>query len=142
MSDAFLSGVTFKRGNADGPPETFTSIGEPYNISGVGKTNSLVDVTNFESGGVMEYISGFADGAEITVECNFLPANTSQQGMIADVDNKAQRNIEMEIDDGTTNVKYEFAVTPLNWTVSPAFTDRNTISFTLKITGDITITTT
>lgn len=137
MSDAFISGLTVKRGDG-GSPESFGSVGEVYSMSGLGKTNALVDVTNFDSDGSREYIGGLSDGQEITVECNYLPANSQQNNLKSDVNNKTNRNLEIEITDGTTTKTFSFAVTPLSWVLNPSVDDKNTISFTLKITGDIT----
>lgn len=138
MSSAFIAGVTFKRGDG-ASPEVFTTVGEVYSISGLGVTNELVDVTNFDSAGSKEYISGLADGAEISLECNHLPANTAQQGLKSDVDNGTTRNIRINITDGTTPKQYDFAVTPLSWAINPSPDDKNVMAFTLKITGAITV---
>jgi len=140
MSDAFRGGITVKRGDGRSPTETFTLLGEVYSMSGLGKTNALLDVTNFDSAGSREYISGLADGQEITIECNYLPANAQQSGLVDDVDDKTNRNLEIEITDGVTTKTFAFAVTPLSWVVNPAEEDKNTISYTLKISGAITVT--
>lgn len=137
MSNAFIAGVTIKRGDAAGP-EVFTAIEEAISLSGLGKTNPLIDQTNFDST-AKEYIAGLPDGTEITLECNFLPGATVQQLLIGDVDSKTNRNLEITITDGTTPLVYTFAVVPLSWTINPQVEDRNTLTFTLKITGAITV---
>jgi hypothetical protein len=43
---------------------------------------------------------------------------------------------------GTSPVEtetFQFMVTPLSWTFGPSYEDKNTMSFTLKISGDITV---
>jgi len=137
MSSAFLNGVTIKRGDGAGT-EVFTAISEVLSMSGLGKTNPLVEVTSFDSTG-REYIAGLADGTEITLECNYLPADTQQQGLISDVDAGTIRNLQVVITDGTTPLTYSFAVTPLSWVINPSFDDKNTLTFTLKISGAITV---
>jgi predicted secreted protein len=137
MSSAFLNGVTIKRGDGAGT-EVFTAISEVLSMSGLGKTNPLVEVTSFDSTG-REYIAGLADGTEITLECNYLPADTQQQGLISDVDAGTIRNFQVVITDGTTPLTYSFAVTPLSWVINPSFEDKNTLTFTLKISGAITV---
>jgi len=138
MSSAFLNGVTIKRGDGAGT-EVFTAISEVLSMSGLGKTNPLVEVTSFDSTG-REYIAGLADGTEIALECNYLPADTQQQGLISDVDAGTVRNFQILITDGTTPKTYAFAVTPLSWVINPSFDDKNTLTFTLKISGAITVT--
>ena len=107
-------------------------------MSGMGKTNPLIEATSFDSTG-REYIAGLADGTEITLECNYLPADTEQQGLISDVDSGLNRNFEVDVTDGTTPKTYAFTVTCLSWVLNPTYDDVNTISFTLKISGAITV---
>lgn len=135
---AFLNGVTIKRGDGGGP-EVFTLLPEVTSMSGLGKTNPLVEATSFDST-AREYIAGLADGTEVTMECNYLPADTQQQGLISDVDGGLNRNFEVTITDGVTPKVYGVTFTCLSWVINPSFDDKNTISFTLKISGDITVT--
>jgi len=137
MSNAFLNGVTIKRGDGAGP-EVFTLFPEVTSMSGLGKTNPLVEVTNFDST-AKEYIAGLAGGTEVTLEANYLPADTQQQGLIADVDAGLNRNFEILITDGTTPKTYAVTFTCLSWVINPSYDDKNTISFTLKISGDIVV---
>lgn len=139
MTAAFINGTTIKRGDGATPTEVFAAIEEVVSISGLGKTKPLVDTTNFDSA-AREYIAGLADGQEITLECNYLPGGTNQQALVNDVDTDvASRNFEILITDGTTPKTYAFAVVPLSYVITPSPDDKNMISFTLKITGDITI---
>lgn len=138
MTAAFYGGTTFKRGDGGGP-ETFSAVGEVISLSGMGKTNDLIEATSFDSGSSREYIAGLADGQEITVECNYLPNNAEQSSLIADVDAGVNRNVQVVITDGVTPKTFAFAVTCLSWVINPAVDDRNTITFGLKISGDITV---
>ena len=137
MSNAFLNGVTIQRGDGAGT-EVFNLFPEVTSMSGLGKTNPLVEVTNFDST-AKEYIAGLADGTEVTLEANYLPADTQQQGLIADVDAGLNRNFEILITDGTTPKTYAVTFTCLSWVLNPSYDDKNTISFTLKISGDIVV---
>ena len=137
MSSAFLNGVTIKRGDGE-ESETFTAFPEVISFSGLGKTNPLIDVTSFDSTG-REYIAGLADGTEVTMEANYLPGDTQQAGLISDVDSGLNRNFEITITDGTSTKVYTVTFTCLSWTINPSYEDKNTISFTLKISGAITV---
>ena len=122
--------------------EIFNTLEEVKSLSGFGKTNELVDVTNFSSpNNTKEYISGLADGAEITVECNKRNTTaTIQNQLIDDVDDgESARNVRITWTDGTTSKQYDFAVVCLSYTYGPSIADANKISYTLKITGDITV---
>jgi hypothetical protein len=137
MTSAFINGLTVKRGDG-ATSEVFTTIPELASISNFGKTNSLVDVTNFDST-AREYIAGLSDGTEIDMEYNFLPGDATQQALITDVDNQTTRNLQIVITDGTTTKTYDFAVVCMSWALAPSFDDKNMLTFGLKITGAITV---
>lgn len=138
MSNAFLGGVTISR-SANVDPAVYSAISEVNSISGLGKVNPLVDVTSFDSA-AREYIAGLADGQEITLECNYLPADTAQQAIITDVNAKTNFLFKVDVTDGTTPLSYEMLVVPLSWVIDPSYEDKNMLTFTLKISGDITVT--
>lgn len=119
-------------------PIVYNAVEEVFNISGLGKTNNLVDVTNFDSDeGTMEYIAGLADGQEITVECNYVPSATQQAAMISAVDTQVNRSFRIAYIGSSPEERFTFEGVPLSWVVTPSPTERNTISFTVKISGDI-----
>lgn len=139
MSD-FKGGITFKRGDGGDPTEAFTAVPGLIALSAFGKTNPLIDVTDFDSS-AREYIAGLPDGQELTAEFNYdadSATNTQLAGLVSDVDAGTNRNIQVVVNDGTNTETYDFAVTPLSWALNPSFDDKNTISFTLKISGAIT----
>lgn len=136
--EAFLNGMTFKVGDGVEPTEGFTAIPKVIEFSGLGKTNPLINVSNFDSVDGEEYIGGLADGKQITMNCIYLPANTVQEGLITDVDNATNRNLEVEVTDGTDTVTFAFTVTCLDWDFGPSYNDKNTITFQFKISGGIT----
>ncbi len=135
---AYTSGVTVKFSD-NASPEVYTAIEEVNSIDGLGKTNELIEVTHFASGGVKEYISGLADGDEVTIECNKVnTASAIQDDVMTAVDNKVNHNLEVTLTDGSNVETYTFLWTPLSWKVAPSVSDKNMITFTGKISGDIT----
>jgi hypothetical protein len=142
MSSAFLNGVDIFWGVTTTSPETMSAVPEVRSLSGLGKTNPLVDVTNFDSA-AREYIAGLADGQEVTLECNYLPGNTVQGNMITGVNNGVNRYLRVRVQDAvhspTTTKTYTMEVTMLSWVLNPSFEDANTMTFTMKISGDITV---
>jgi hypothetical protein len=139
MTDATIGGFSFQLGDADSPA-VFTPVEEVFGLTGLGKVRELVDATHFGSGGNREYIGGLADGVEISVECNYVPGATMQQEMIAAVDLGANRNFQVVESLESPETVYSFVGSPLGWTLNPAVDDRNTLTFTVKISGDITVT--
>lgn len=139
MSNAFLGNFFFKRGDG-GSPEAFTTVPEVFSIGGLGEVNDLVDVTSFDSAGSREYIAGLADGTEVTIECNFLVGNAAQDGFITDCKNKATRNFQVHVEQGSPTTIFSFAAACLEWGVEPAVDDKNVLRFRVKISGGVTIT--
>lgn len=143
MSNAFLNGVTISR-SANSSPYSFSGIPEVTNMSGLGKTNPLVDVTSFDSS-AREYIAGLADGKEVTLECNYLPGNTVQDAIVSDVDSGTNFAMQVVVENPNSGTSpfatdtFTFLVTPLDWELGVSYEDKNTISFVLKISGDITV---
>lgn len=135
-TNAFSSGITVSLGDA-ASPEVFTAIEEAFDISGLGETKELVEATHFASGGSKEYIAGLADGDEFTISCNKVQGATQQAAMRTAAG--ATRNFQVAVTDGTTAETYAFAGVILGWGLGPAIGDRNTIEFTVKISGGITI---
>jgi hypothetical protein len=134
MSSAFLNGVTIKYSADD---TTYAVVPEVNSFDGLGKTNPLVDVTSFDSTG-REYIAGLADGKEITMECNYVPANVVQNALETIVNSGTNGYLEITITDGTTTDVFTFQMVPLEWMIGPSFEDKNTRNFVFKITGAIT----
>lgn len=141
MSNAFSGGLSFLIGDGAGS-EVFTSVGEVYNVSGVGANKEQIKVSSFDSVDNHEYIAAFlAEGSEVTVDCNLVLNETQQAAMFAKVDASENGNVQFKIDNGTLELTFEFNAAFLGYTVTPSLEDRHTLSFTLKISGAITRTT-
>jgi hypothetical protein len=128
-------GVDFKWGDG-ASPEAFTLVPGLVSLSGLGKTNPLVDVTDFDSA-AREYISGLSDGVEITAEFNHDLSDTTQAAIVTAVDNGTNNNVQVVLTDGTDTITYDFAVAPIGWSTVPSIDEATRIQFTLKISGDI-----
>ena len=123
MAD-FKGGFTFKIGDGAGS-EVFTALEGMRGAPQIGKTNPLIDTTDYDSTG-REYIAGLADGSELSIDCKKdLASGTQQAVLVGHVNNG-------------TNVNYAFAVTALGYSNQPSYEDVNMVSFTVKISGGIT----
>jgi hypothetical protein len=137
VTQANIGYFKFRLGNG-ASTETFADIEEAFSISGVGKTREQVDATNFDSAGNREYIGGLADGNEVTVECNYIPNATNQAALIAAVEAGLNRNFQVAYTAVSPEEVWQFTASPLSWVINPSVDGRNSISFTVKISGDIT----
>lgn len=139
MTSATISNWQMTVLNVGVSPNAQQSIEEIFNCSGFGKSNSLEDVTNWDSpAGTMEYIAGLSDGAEFTVEANFVPNATGQEAVMAAVDAQASRAAVLTYTGTSPNKTYSMTVVCLDWELGPGTTTKNTITFKFKISGDIT----
>lgn len=138
MTNATISKWKFYVGT-DASPQVLTSIEEVFSVSNVGKTNSLEDVTNFDSPvGTREFIAGLAEGDEITVEANYYPTATHQATVMTAVDNGDTRLAKLSYNGVSPEKTWSFSAVCLSYSIVPSATGRNTIQYTFKISGDVT----
>lgn len=140
-SKAFVGKVFLAVGDG-ASPEVFTRYCEMDSISGLGQANAQVEVTTFCSGGVKEYVPGLADGNVVTIGANYDPLNTVQNALIADVKAKTNRHFELQVDEDSPATVFHFSLAMLSWDVEPSISAQNKVTFTGKISGDITVNTT
>lgn len=128
----------FKIGIGDGSsPQSYSNLEEVLSITGFGKQNDLLDVTNFDSPvGTREFIAGLADGSEITVECNYTGA-TNQDALRGYVNSGLTKNFRIQNQNQSPHENFKFDAVCMAWTIDPSPTEQNRITFVLKITGDI-----
>lgn len=146
-TNAFVGGVELWRGDG-GSPQSFERVCQVFGMSGIGESNALIDATTFCSGGFAEYIGGLADGSEITLELNYetiLPGALVIDEMIQDVKLKRTRTFELRAygnPAAPSTVQQTFHIDGLakSWGLNPSPTAKNSISFGLKVSGQIDVT--
>lgn len=70
----------------DSDPEIYTNIAEIVSISGPSISREAIDVTNLMSDSMFrEFRPGIIDFGEISLDFNFLPDDTEQAGLFADM---------------------------------------------------------
>ena len=140
--DPFVGQVYLEFGDT-GSPVSYTRMCKVTGIGGLGEKNDLVDVTTFCSGGNREYISGLADGQEMTIDALFVVDEQARRDLIAAVKAKSTRAFRVVVDDdnnGVADLTFWFNATCLAWMFNPSVDDKNAIQFTLKISGEVDIT--
>lgn len=142
MTSAFTGGLSVTMSNG-ASPEVYSEIEEVKSLSGLGKTNPLIDTTSHDST-AKEYIAGLADGSELTIEClRVHTASNKQDALVANVDAGSTVNFRVTVTDASVSPNltktYSFAGVCLSWNVTPSFDDANMIGFTVKISGAITV---
>lgn len=118
--------------------EVFTTIAEVTNITGPGVSFELIDATHMESPDAFrEYLPSLLDGTQVTLELNYLPADSNQYGLREDQLARTLRNFQIIWpDSGSTTDQFAAYVT--DFTPSAQIADKLSASCTLKISGPIT----
>ncbi len=137
-SSAFAAvGTTFNRGDGTST-EGFDAVAEVNSIGGPNMSRGTIDVTTLDStGGYREFIGSFRDSGELQLEMNFTLATW---GLLkVDFEASTSRNYKIIFaDTGATEFEFAGWVTGLNQSVQTD--DKVTSSVTIKIDGQITVT--
>lgn len=137
MAD-FTGGISLKI-DVDGAGDFQTILGLTTPPT-IGKSNPLVDVTDFDSS-AKEYIGGLSDGQEFTATFHYDAAsstNTNLALLQTKVDTKANVDMQVVVTDGTNTDTYEFNVVPISWVLGGGPEEVATLEFSLKVSGAIT----
>jgi len=131
-------GTTF--GIGDGAsPEVFTLIGELFAVSPVGAEKPLVDFTHHTSPNTFkEWLTGVADGTEITLSANFVASDAGQILVRTTFNGILAVNMEVTGPSGAQAETAAFAGIITAHDVDRPLEDRQVFNFTVKVAGSIT----
>lgn len=122
-------GTLFKQGS--------TTIAEVTNIGEVGPECETIDVTSFDSpNGWREFIGGLKTGGTLSIDMNFIPGNSTQQGLRSIVGSDATSFSVVFTGSGET---YTFTAIVTSFkanTQSPA--DKLSATVQFQVTGEMT----
>lgn len=129
-------GTQFKRGDGESN-ESFTAVAEVNSIAGPTMTKNFIDVTSLDStGGYREFIGGFRDAGEITLNMNF--SRDGYDDMKDDFESDSSRNYQIVMPDtGATTFEFAALVTAVPLAITPD--DKITAAVTLKLSGQVTM---
>ena len=140
MASNAFSGVGTKFQRGDGASnEAFADIAEINSITGPNLVRDTIDVTSLDStGGYREFIAGFRDGGELTLSMNFTPSGYFD--LKDDFEDENTHNYKIVM--GNT-AETTFDITGLITALGVAvpLDDKVTCDVTIKITGEVTLTT-
>lgn len=133
-SDATIGhGLQFQRGDG-AESEVFTTVAEVTNLSGPGMSRDTVDVTHMGTPDAFrEFIAGLADPGEITLDVNFLPADSSHGDMLNDFNNRVVRNYRL-IWPHTGNPQWQITGVMTGFETTAPIDDKISATFTIKVT--------
>lgn len=136
-SNAFSGvGTQFKRGDG-ASNEQFTAIAEINSIAGPDKSRGSIDVTNLDStAGYREFKMSFRDSGQVTLNMNF--TRDGYDNMNDDFESDDPVNYQVVLPD-TGATTFEFSAFVQNLGMAIPFDDKVTATVTLKITGQVTM---
>jgi predicted secreted protein len=117
---------------------SYTTLAEVRSLNPPSDNIEIIDATNMDSPGRRrEYVSGFIDGGEMTLELNFIPGNSTDQTIRARVDAGTAFYCRIT---WTTGVVWTFLGIPRSYEVNAPTDDIMTATLVVKMTASLTIT--
>ncbi len=139
MTDAVIGHGTILAFGNGASPESFTALAEVFSISGPSMARESPDASHMASPGAWrEFISGMKDPGEITVECNHLPGNSTQDastGVLSLFASGARTNWRMTFPDGSPPTVWEFLGVVTAFSPTTPLDEKMTLSVTIKLSG-------
>lgn len=135
MASNAISGVGAKFKRMSG---TFQEIAEITSISGPNLQRDTIEVTSLGTlTGYKEFIPGFRDSGEVSLEMNFYVHNYTK--LKADFESQALGQYQIVLGDtGATTFEFYGLVTAMSMSVPTA--DKVSSTVTIKVSGSVTVT--
>lgn len=134
MSNAKLGYLTEVAMSTLAAPTTWVEFEEIFNVTPPNDTDEQIDVTHYKSPGRRrEFIAGFVDGGEITIEGNYIANSATDDFIIASAG--VQRHCRITLEDGT---EITFDVLRTGYERNIPIEDKMAFNSTWKVTGDVT----
>ena len=127
------SGTQLFRGDG-ASPEVFAQVTQTTGITPLGKTRSLIDITNHAST-VREYSVAIPDGSELQVEVQYDPDDLQQTGCFTDLSNGVARNFRIDMAD-SPSTQWSFTALVTRWELGFPIDNVVPLTMTLKVTGN------
>ena len=132
-------GTLFERGNADGPPETFTTLHEVIAFTPPDEQADDIEVTHFESpNNTKEYIRGLIEAGEASFSVNYNPsAYADHNQIIADKAAGDSHTFRFVLPDSGETWTFTAYVKGLSLSTDP--NEAQTLEVTLKVAGSVVV---
>lgn len=139
MSDAFAGvGTVFARGQGGSSSGQYQPIAEINSIAGPDMSRETIDVTSLDSiGGYREFIGSFRDAGSVVLEMNFTLAGYSDMKDDYQLDSAVEYRITLP---DVGNTQFDFSAWVMDLGMAVPLDDKVTASVTLKVTGEIILT--
>ncbi len=122
-----------------GSPPTFSDFCAVVDTGSIGESKPQIDVTALCDKKSRAYRAGLADGAQITLKCNYLSGDSVILALYQAFKNHTIEVFRLLADDTSPPEAFEFHASILGWNVTTPVGAKAEVSFVLKITGDVTV---
>lgn len=126
----------FQVGNG-ASPEVFANFCAVTDPGAIGEQKPQIDVTAL-CDLARTYRGGLADGASIPLKCNFIQGDATIRSMYQKYKTNAKPVFRLTLDDTSPAEFFEFSAAVLGWNLGVPVGDKASVTFTLKISGEIT----
>jgi hypothetical protein len=130
-------GNEFKFQVGSGSPPTFANFCAVTDAGAIGETKPQIDVTSL-CDSARTYRGGLADGASITLKCNFLQGDAAIRAMYVAYQNNEVQTFRLALDDTSPEEYFQFEAAITAWNLAVPVGNKSEVVFTLKISGVVT----
>lgn len=131
-------GTQLKRSSYDSSSSNYVAVAEVNSISGPNMSRATIETTSLDTtGGYRTFVTSFRDAGEVVLSCNF--SRDNYQAFLTDFQSEDLAYWQIVFQD-TGNTTFEFAAYVTNLGSSVSTEDKVTMDVTLKISGQMTMT--
>lgn len=131
-------GNEFKFQIGTGSPPSFSNFCAVFDSGSIGENKPQIDVTSL-CDAARVYRAGLADGAQITLKCNYLSGDSVILALYQAFKNHTVEVFRLLADDTSPPEAFQFHATILGWNVITPVGAKAEVNFVLKITGSVTV---
>lgn len=117
-------------------PEVFTDFCSANDVSGVGESKPQVDVTTL-CDLARKFRGGLAEGQEVTIVANYIVGATDVRSLFAAYKADDIVNFRLNVVGVSPPEMFVFSAAILSWSVSNPVGEKATLTFGLKISGEV-----
>lgn len=121
-----------------GSPPTFSNFCAVVDAGSIGESKPQIDVTSL-CDNARAYRAGLADGAQVTLKCNYLSGDSVILALYQAFKNHTVEVFRLLADDTSPPEAFQFHASILGWNVIAPVGAKAEVSFVLKITGSVVV---
>lgn len=126
----------FKIGNG-ASPEVYADFCAVIDPGAIGEEKPLIDTTAL-CDTARTYRGGLKDGSSIPLKCNFIQGDAQSHALYTAFKSGAVKSFQLFIVGSSPEESMDFAAIVTAWNVAIVVGDKSTITFTLKVSGEVT----